>query len=121
VGKVIGATGAVAFLVPFEVDIFAMNDGYVVPVNLMVIALALWIVEYWLYIGLSFRHYPVLAVLGFGLGLASIAGIPPNGFAGHLREATLYLGIAMLAGGVIDHVILTRSLSRSKSPVGLES
>src|SRR5665213_3631472 len=119
--KVVGASGAVAFLVPFEIDIFAMNYGHVVPVNLTVFALALWIVGYWLYLGLSFWHYLVLAGLGLGLGLSSIAGIPPNTFAWHLREATLYLGIAMLAGGVIDHVILTRSLSRSESPVGHES
>ena len=119
--KVVGASGAVAFLIPFEVDIFAMNYGHVVPVDLTVFALALWIVGYWLYLGLSFWHYLVLAGLGLGLGLASIAGIPPNTFAWHLREATLYLGIAMLAGGVIDHVILTRSLSRSESPVGHES
>jgi hypothetical protein len=120
-GTVVGASGFLAFLIPFEVDIFGMNYGHVAPVNLMVFALALWIVGYWLYLGRSFWHYLVLAGLGFGLGLASIAGIPPNTFAWHLREAILYLGIATLAGGVIDHVILTRSLSRSESPVGLES
>ena len=120
-GTVVGAGGFLAFLIPFEADIFGMNYGHVAPVNLMAFALALWIVGYWLYLGWSFWHYLVLAGLGFGLGLASIAGIPPNTFAWHLREATLYLAIATLAGGVIDHVILTRSLSRSESSVGLES
>jgi hypothetical protein len=120
-GTVVGASGCLAFLIPFEVDVFAMNHGNVVPVNFMVFATAFWIIAYWFYLGRPFWHYLVLAGIGFVLGLASIAGIPPNTFAWHLREATLYLAIATIAGGVIDHVILTRSLSRSESPVGLES
>jgi hypothetical protein len=118
---VLGASGALAFLIPFEVDIFTMNYGHVLPANLAVFTLALWIVAYWLYLGRPFWHYLVLAGIGIGLGLASIAGLPPNTFAGHLRETTLYFAIASIAGGVIDHMILTRSLSRLGSPVGFES
>jgi hypothetical protein len=119
--KVVGASGALAFLIPFEVDTFTMNYGHVVPANLAVFTLALWIVGYWFYLGRRFWHHLVLAGIGFVLGLASIAGIPPNTFAGHLREATLYFAIAMIAGGVIDHTILTRTLSRPESTVGIES
>jgi hypothetical protein len=120
-GKFIGGGGAVAFILPFEIETSAMIYGHSVPVNLMDFTLALWIIAYWLYLGRPFWHYPVLAAIGFGLGIASIAGIPPATFAWHLREATLYIAIASIAGGVIDHMILTRSLSRSESPVGLES
>ena len=82
--------------------------------------MALWFVGYWLYLGRPFWHYPVVAGIGFVLGLASIAGIPPATFAWHLREATLYFSLAAIAGGVIDHRILTRSLSASRRSVGLE-
>jgi hypothetical protein len=120
-GAVIGGGGVIAFMIPFEIDVLATNTGHVPQVNLMVFAMALWSIGYWLYLGRSFWHYLVLAAIGFGLGIASIAGIPPATFAWHLREATLYFALASIAGGVIDHMILTRSLSRSEGPVGLES
>jgi MFS family permease len=120
-GAVVGACGLLAFLIPFEIDVLAMNDGHTLTVNLIVFAMALWIIGYWLYLGRPFWHYLVIAGIGFGLGIASIAGIPPATFAWHLREATLYFAIASIAGGVIDHMILTRSLSRSERSVGLES
>jgi hypothetical protein len=119
--KIVGWGGAVAFLLPFEIEVSAMNYGHAVPVNLIDFTIALWIVGYWLYIGRPFWHYLVLAAIGIGLGIASIAGIPPATFVWHLREATLYVALASIVGGVIDHLILTRSLSRLKSPVGLES
>lgn len=119
--KFIGGGGAVAFILPFEIETSAMIYGHSLPVNLMDFTLALWIIAYWLYLGRPFWHYPVLAAIGLGLGIASIAGIPPATFAWHLREATLYIAVGSIVGGVIDHVILTRSLSRSESPVGLES
>jgi hypothetical protein len=120
-GAVIGASGVLAFLIPFDIDVIAMNSGHVLPGNLMLFTLALWVIGYWLYLGRPFWHYLVLTGIGFGLGIASIAGIPPASFAWHLREATLYFALASIAGGVIDHMILTRSLSRSERPVGLES
>ena len=120
-GVVVGGGGLLAFLIPFEIDVLAMNDGRVLPVNLMDFTLALWMIGYWLYLGRPFWHYLVVAAIGFGLGIASMAGVPPATFAWHLREATLYFALASIAGGVIDHVILTRSLSRSEGPVGLES
>jgi len=121
-GGVIGGSGTLAFLVPFDIDIVAQNSaGQVLPVNLMLFTLALWIIGYWLYLGRPFWHYLVIAGIGFALGVASLAGVPPSTFAWHLREATLYFALATIAGGVIDHVILTRSLPRPESPVGLES
>jgi hypothetical protein len=120
-GKIIGGGGSLAFLVPFEIELTAMNYGHPLPVNLMDFTIALWIIAYWLYIGRPFWHYLVLAAIGFGLGIASIAGLPPATFGWHLREATLYLALATIVGGVVDHMLLTRSLFRDESPVGLES
>jgi hypothetical protein len=120
-GVILGGGGALAFLIPFELEVSAMNSGHALPVNLMVFTVALWIIGYWLYIGRPFWHYLVLTAIGFSLGIASITGIPPATFAWHLREATLYFALASIVGGVIDHMILTRSLSRSESPVARES
>lgn len=119
-GSVIGGSGTLAFLVPFEIDVLAQNSGPVPPVNLMLFTMAMWIIGYWLYIGRPFWHYLLIAGIGFVLGIASVAGIPPSTFAWHVREATLYLALATIAGGVIDHMILTRTLQRSESSVGLE-
>jgi hypothetical protein len=120
-GAIVGGIGALAFLVTFEVDVFAQNYGHVLPVNLILFALAIWIIGYWLYLGRPFWHYILISAVGLVLGVAAIAGIPPSTFAWHIREATLYFGLATVAGGVIDHMFLTRSLPRSESPVGLES
>jgi hypothetical protein len=120
-GRIVGGGGALAFVLPFEIETIAMNGGHSVPVNLMDFTVALWILAYWLYIGRPFWHYLVLAAIGCGLGIASLAGIPPATFAWHLREATLYVALASIVGGVIDHMLLTRSLSRPERPVGLES
>jgi hypothetical protein len=115
VGRIIGASGTLAYFIPFEIEVVTMTNGHVPAVNLMVFTLALWIVGYWLYLGRSFWHYLVIAGIGFVLGLASIAGIPPAYFVWHIREATLYFALASIAGGVIDHMILTRSLTRSEA------
>jgi hypothetical protein len=120
-GMLIGGTGTLAFLVPFNVDSIAMNSGHTLPVNLMDFTLALWIIGYWWYIGRSFRHYLVLAGIGLVLGFLSIAGIPPATFAWHLREATLYFALATIAGGLIDHRILTSALQDPEERIGLES
>ncbi len=120
-GRLIGGTGALAFLAPFEVDVITMNYGHTVPVNLMVFGMALWIIGYWLYIGRSFRHYLVLACFGFVLGFVSLVGIPPATFAWHLREATLYVAFAFIVGGVIDHRILTSALPRLEDLIGVDS
>src|ERR1700730_9382935 len=40
IGVVVGAAGLAAFLVPFEIDVFGMNNGHVLPVNLMVLTMA---------------------------------------------------------------------------------
>jgi hypothetical protein len=120
-GKFVGLGGVLAVIGPFEVDVFAQNYGYVVPVNLAMFTLALWIVGYWLYMGRPFWHYIVIAGVGVLLGIGSIAGFPPSSFDSHLRETTLYIAVASIVGGVVDHVILTRSLAPSESPVGLES
>ncbi|HEV3102364.1 MAG TPA: hypothetical protein VG426_08475 [Candidatus Dormibacteraeota bacterium] len=120
-GRFLGAAGALAFLVPFNLDSIAMNSGNTLPVNLMDFTLALWIVGYWFYLGRSFRHYLVLAGVGLVLGLASIAGLPPASFAWHLREATLYFAVATIVGGLIDHRILTNALPRVDTEVSLGS
>jgi hypothetical protein len=120
-GRFLGAAGALAFLVPFNLDSIAMNSGNTLPVNLMDFTLAGWIIGYWFYLGRSFRHYLVLAGIGLVLGLASIAGFPPASFASHLREATLYMAFASIVGGLIDHRILTRALPRIENRVGVGS
>ncbi len=119
-GKFVGLGGVLAVTGPFEVDVFAQNYGNVVPVNLAMFTLALWIVGYWLYMGRPFWHYIVIAGLGILLGIASIGGIPPSSFDSHFRETTLYIAVASIVGGVMDHLILTRSLAPPESAVGLE-
>jgi hypothetical protein len=120
-GAVIAVGGLIAFLVPFEAETFALSSGHALPANLALFTLPLWIVAYWLYLGRAFWHYLVIAGVGFMLGLASIAGIPPATFDWHIREVTLYFGLASLAGGVIDHVILTRSMPSIESSVAVDS
>jgi hypothetical protein len=121
VGMLIGGVGVLAFVVPFNVETIAMNAGQTVPVNFMDFTVALWIICYWFYLGRSFRHYLVLAAVGFALGLASIVGIPPATFAWHLREATLYFAAATIVAGLIDHKILTSALPRLENRVGVGS
>jgi hypothetical protein len=120
-GKVMGGVGVLAFVIPFNVETIAMNAGQSVPVNFMDFTVALWIVGYWFYLGRSFRHYLVLAGVGFVLGLASVVGIPPASFAWHLREATLYFALATIVGGAIDHRILTSALPRIETRIGVGS
>ncbi|HEX7263093.1 MAG TPA: hypothetical protein VF383_02835 [Candidatus Dormibacteraeota bacterium] len=120
-GMLIAGAGVLAFLVPFNIETTTMNSGHTLPVNLMDFTLALWIVGYWFYIGRSFRHYLVIAGIGFILGIASIAGIPPSTFVWHLREATLYAAFASIVGGLIDHRILTNALLRVDTRVGVGS
>ena len=120
-GAVIGAGGVLAFLLPFEVETFAMNSGHAPPANLALFTVSLWIFVYWLYLGRAFWHYFVIAGIGLMLGLASITGTPPATFDWHVREVTLYFGLASLAGGVIDHLILSRSMRSSETSVATES
>lgn len=120
-GGLIGGSGALAFLVPFNIESIATTGGHPLQVNLMAITLALWIVAYWFYIGRSFRHYLVLAGVGFVLGLVSIAGIPPANFVWHAREAILYFAVATMIGGYIDHRILISALSPAEKRVGVDS
>ncbi len=120
-GAVLGGSGALAFLIPFQVEIFAANLNQVLSVNLMEFTFPLWIVGYWVYVGRPLWHYVAFAGIGFGLGLASIAGIPPNSFASHVGGATVYVALSAIAGGVIDHLILTRSMAHFESPVGIQS
>jgi hypothetical protein len=115
-GAIVGGAGLLAFLIPFYVGAI----GHVPSVNLTLVALSLWTIGYWLYMGRRFWHYGLIACLGFACGIASIAGIPPATFAWHSREATLYLALVSIAGGVIDHMILTRALPGTESPVALE-
>jgi len=133
VGAVLAGAGLLAFLIPFEAEIFAMNrgllevppqldaSGHTLPANFMLFTLSLWIIGYWLYLGRAFWHYLVIAGVGFVLGLVSIAGIPPATFDWHIREVTLYFGLASLAGGVIDHLILTRSMPSSGTSVATDA
>ena len=120
-GVVIGGVGVLAFLVPFEMETFALNAGHILPANLALFTVSSWIVLYWLYLGRAFWHYLVIAGIGLMLGLASLAGFPPATFDWHLREITLYLGLASMAGGVIDHLILTRSMPTSEAAVATDS
>jgi hypothetical protein len=121
VGALLAGAGLLAFLVPFEAETFALSSGHTLPANLALFTMALWIVGYWLYLGRTFSHYLVIAGVGFLLGLASIAGVPPATFDWHVREVTLYFGLASLAGGVIDHLILTRSMPSSETSVASDS
>ena len=120
-GKLIGGGGALVFVIPFEVDSLATTAGQSLPVNAIDFTLALWIIGYWLYLGRQYRHYLVLAGIGFVLGFVSIAGITPATFAWHVQEATLYIAVASIVGGLIDHRILTRALSQPEIGLGIES
>ncbi len=108
---ILGVSGFLAFMVPFEVEVLAMERGQPWTINLLVIGLAVWIFGYWLYLGSSFRHYLVMAIIGFALGIASVSGFPPATFVWQVREAVLYLGAASIVGGLIDHRILARALA----------
>lgn len=105
----VGGLGAASFLVPFEIEIIAVR--WTLPVNVILIGLSCGILAYWLYLGRAFVHYLVLAGCGFALTTLSIAGVPPNGFASHLRVGILFFALATIAGGLIDHRILARSLA----------
>ncbi len=120
-GVVVAAAGVLAFLVPFEVDAFAQNSGHIPPVNLALFTLALWIIGYWLYLGRPFWHYLLISGVGFIFGIATITGMLSSTFDWHVRETTLYLGLATLVGGVIDHRILTTSLPRPETSVAIDS
>lgn len=122
-GALIGGSGALAFLIPFNIELDVFTTGHftghsAIPINLFVCGLAIWIFGYWLYMGRPFVHYPILAAIGLALAALSLAGIPPAGFVSHLREGTLYFALCTIAGGVIDHAILVRSLA--PSPRSLE-
>lgn len=118
---ILGVIGVVAVLIQFNIESVAANNGQNVPVNLLDLTFALWFLAYWFYLGRTSYHYLVAAVIGFALGVLSIAGVPPGTFAWHLREALVYIGVVTIIGGVIDHRILTRALSGSESPVDLGS
>lgn len=121
VAYLVAAGGVLAFIVPFQIETAALNAGHSVPVNLFLFTFAAWIVGYWLYIGRELRHYLLFAALALIFGAVSIAGLPPATFAWHLREVTLYFALVSIAGGLIDHAILTRWLSGPKEPVGDDS
>lgn len=129
IGAVLAAAALLAFLIPFEAEIFAVDRGIVLvppkldplghtlPANFMMFTLSLWIIAYWLYLGRRFWHYLLIAAIGFILALISIAGIPPATFDWHVREVTLYFGLATIAGGIVDHMILAKSLPSSAASV----
>lgn len=117
----LSGTGLLAVLIPLEIDSVAMNQGHALPVNLGDFTLALWILGYWLYIGRQFRHYLLLAGLGFVLGVGSIVGIPPANFAWHIREMILYFAVATVVGGYLDHRIFAAALEPSEDRIGIEA
>ena len=116
-GVLIGGGGVLLFLVPMNVE---QKIG-TLPVNAVLFTMALWMIGYWWYLGRSFWHYPVLGGIGIVLGLASIAGLPPATWAWHIREATLYIAAAGIIAGLVDHRILSSSLSHPGDRVGKES
>lgn len=118
--RVVGGVGAVSFLVPFELEILAMNAGWRLPFNLILAVISVAIVGYWLYLGRAFAHYLAIACFGLVLTVLSAAGIPPNTFASHVREAVMFFALASIAGGVLDHLILARALG-SRSHVDVDT
>lgn len=121
-GALIAAGGGLFFVEPMIVEQRTWVDsGQTMPLNVVLFTMAIWIFVYWWYLGRSVPHYLVLAGIGLALGLASMAGLPPNTWPWHLREATLYLAAAATIGGLLDHRILSRSLSRKEDRVGKES
>ena len=113
--------GLLLFMVPFQIEANAQNVGQTVPVNLLDFALASLMIAFWLYFSRPHVHYVVFAGVGFVLGIASIAGIPPVTFEWHIREAFVYLGLAAIVGGVLDHRILTSMLAQPEKRIGIES
>ena len=112
VQTVLAAAGVAAFLIPFETEIVVMNSGAVLPFNAMLGALSLWIIGYWMYLGREFWHYAVIAATGLAITAVSFAGFPANTFDWHLRVLFVFMGLATVAGGLIDHRILTQSLPK---------
>jgi hypothetical protein len=112
-GRLIAVLGSLAFTVP----LFAIEEPswtvyrQALPVNLAVVTVSLGIVGLWLYLGRFLNHYLVLAGLGLVLGVASVAGLPPPTWPWHLREATLYVGVAAIVAGILDHRALVSVLS----------
>jgi len=90
-------------------------------VNVVMFTMALWLVSFWWYLGRSLSHYLALAAIALALGLASIGGLPLDTWPWHLREATLFLAVAFITCGLLDHRRLTRSLLSPGDPVGQES
>ena len=113
--------GILLFLVPFQIEAGAQNAGQTIPLNYLDFTLALLMIGFWLYFSRPHVHYLVLAGVGFLLGIASIAGIPPATFESHVREAFVYLGLATIIGGVLDHRILTSMLAQPEDRIGVES
>lgn len=116
----VGGVGAASFLAPFEIEIIAMNAHWTLPVNTMLVGLSIAITGYWLYLGREFVHYLVIACCGFALVILSLGGVPSNGFGTHVREGILFMAVASIAGGLIDHRILMQVLGR-RSTVGADS
>ena len=120
IGMIIGGVGTAAFMIPFEIETIFLN-GRALPFNPLDLGLALAIFGFWLYMGRSFRHYLALAGVGFVLSLASAVGITPATFAWHMQEATLYLAVATIVAGIIDHRILTSMLAQTGNRIGISS
>lgn len=116
----IGGLGVGVFLVSFEVETSAFNAHSTLPINVIGLSLSCWTAGYWFYMGGRHHHYLAISCIGFIVTLASVAGLPPNGFLWHLRVATAFFGAASIAGGLIDHRILTHALGSSNS-VGVDT
>ena len=112
-GRLIAGVGTLAFTVPLftiEAPLWTVYRQ-ALPVNFALFTMCLGIVCFWWYLGRSLNHYLVLAGLGLVLGVASAMGLPPATWPWHLREATLYLAVAAIVGGVLDHRALVSVLS----------
>lgn len=122
VAGLIAGGGVLLFVLPLSVEqTMWVSSGQALPVNLALLGMALLFIVYWWYLGRSIRHYLVIAGIGIVLGLASLSGLPPATWPWHLREMTLYAAAAGIIGGLLDHRILSGSLSQLGDRVGKES
>jgi hypothetical protein len=107
----IGSIGPFILLYPinYDKDLW-LATGKAMPVNVADFVLAAGLLIYWWYMGRSLHHYLVLAGIGIALGLASALGLTPATWLWHVREMLLYFGVATIVGGVLDHLVLARTL-----------
>lgn len=121
-GRVMAAATVLLILVPTNLEeTLWISGGQSLPVNVACFTVAAVLLAYWWLLGRFLTHYVVIAAIALALGVLSLAGLPPAEFIWHLRESTLFLGLAAIAGGVLDHRALAARLVASRNLFGVRA